>query len=328
MIRLLTGKTGSGKSYHAVSLILDSLNNDRRVFTNIKINVEYDNYVYLDELAVKHFLSYIGDTFANVENLDDKKDELKNTDYFDSDFFIDEAHLIGFRDKKESILNWLTIHRHFNQNVTVITQVPSNVHRDYLMLFHSHIDMIPPNKRLSKNSMGYKEYDSYKGERLNTKYFKPDLGIFEIYNSGNIEQGVSQNVYKLGALLVGMLFLSVFAYWSASSFFDKNVSLPSKNIIDSNSTNIISNLDNNLIATKNISNSKNNNIDNNTSEIDSHSVICSNIDGCYYNATLYTPSKFRMFVLSKSENYKQSLIAVIHKKDKSERLTKYTFYTK
>jgi len=317
-LRLLTGKTGSGKSYEAVSLIVDILDTGKKVFTNIKLDIDYDNYIYLDELAIKNFLSYIGDTFSNVENLEDKKNELQITEYFNADFFIDEAHLVGFRDKKEAVLNWLTIHRHFNQNITVITQIASNVHRDYLQLFHTHIDMIAPNKRLSKNSMGFREYDSYKGDRLRTKYFKPRPEIFSIYNSGNVEQGINQDVFKLAFLVLGLVGLSFGAWWSTSSFFDNRINISP----DLNKTSSFSPLENmkevgvkKTLLVKDI---------NSSSVIKEDSVICSNLNGCYYGAIKYTSNSFRMFVLSKRK-YTKTLIAVFHSDNKKERLTKYSF---
>lgn len=316
MIRLLTGKTGAGKSYFGVALIFEALNNNKRVYTNIKLNIELDNYIYLDELGIKKYLEFVGTTFANVDNLEDKKIELQNTEYFESDFFIDEAHLVGFRDKKEAVLNWLTIHRHFNQNITVITQVPSNIHRDYLMLFHSHIDMIPPNKRLSKNSMGFKEYDAYKGDRIKTKYFKPIPEIFSSYNSGNIEKGINKDVFKLVSLAVGMVVLSFIAYNSISSFYDKDKfanrvpehlrTAEQKSTLTSVSSSVDSNV---TIEDKNASHGV--------------AVVCSDYTGCYYGAMNYTLTQFKSFVLPKFKSATSETMAVVNKKDKIEVITKY-----
>ena len=223
MITLLTGRTGTGKSYYSVETIINTLAKDRKVFTNIKMNYSSDNFYYLDELGMRSFLQYIEKTFVLVQNLEEKKNELRNSIYFGAFFFIDEAHLIGFSKKTESILNWLTLHRHFDQDIFISTQIPQNLHRDYLPHFHGHIDMISQNKRIAKGTLGYKRYDSYGGERLETKFFKPDPNIFEIYNSGKNEQAVNKNVYKLFFLIVGLLVIAV-VFWKASTSFLENSS--------------------------------------------------------------------------------------------------------
>lgn len=216
MLILLTGRTGSGKSYQAISLILDSINNDRKVFTNILMSVQNKNYVYRNELAIRDFLAYIDETFTDVASLPDKEEEMRQTDYYNADFFLDEAHLLGFKKKIDSIQNWMTIHRHFNQNIYIITQIKQNIHRDYHFMFHEHIDMIPQNKRLSKGSIGYRRYDSVGGERLETKYFTPNSQIFELYHSGAVETGQNKDVIKLALYLAGLAVLLYFLYGSFS----------------------------------------------------------------------------------------------------------------
>ena len=310
MLTLLTGKTGSGKSYHAVSCIMDSLLDDRKVFTNIKISVKDPNYVYLDELGIRDFLLYIETTFKEVKNLEDKKNEVKSTIYFESDFFIDEAHLVGFRDKKEAVLNWLTLQRHFNQNIHIITQVPTNVHRDYLTMFHSHIDMIPPNKRLSKTSMGLREYDAYKGDRLRTTYFKPELELFELYNSGNVEVGVNQVIFKLYGLGVGALILGVILYYSSSSFLgkysdDENKTMISAAKVVADKHSLTEDLD--LKIDINITRSYN-------------TAWCETDLGCYYDGVQYSYSQFAMRVLPKFLHFESQ--TVLSRKD--WKMIKYT----
>ena len=312
MLRLLTGKTGSGKSYQAVSFIMEDLEADKKVFTNIRISVDYPNYNYLDELQLKEFLSFIDDTFSSVDNLDDKKDEMKETEYFDGNFYIDEAHLVGFRSKTDAILNWLTLQRHFNQDITVITQVATNLHRDYLTMFHTHIDMIPPNKRLSKSSMGYREFDSFKGDRLKTQFFKPDLKLFEIYNSGNVEVGMSKDVFKLVGLLAFLVVIG-FVLWSVKNTFIDNHKLGEQNITETNITVLPTNIPLSTVGS---------NEDNSTSFFaDAVEVLCSTVDGCYYNAQTYPFNSFIMTVLS-NKKFKKKTVA---RSSKGWELIRFTF---
>lgn len=321
MLKLLTGKTGSGKSYYAVSEIIDSLDQGKNVYTNIKLSLTYSNYHYLDELGIKKFLNYIGDTFKEVDNLEEKKLEVKNTAYFNSDFYIDEAHLVGFRDKKEAVLNWLTIHRHFNQNIIVITQVPSNVHRDYLQMFHSHIDMIPQNKRLSKSSMGLREYDAYKGDRIRTTYFKPKKDLFELYNSGNIETGVNQDIAKLYMVLIGLIGIVIMLYFTASGFLDQ------KSLKSLNDNNNISVSVNSSVNSKKIVNNDLNNTEvllDNTSVY--FSVWCSTYSGCHFDGMQYSYDDFKMYVLTKYKSVKVKMMARLSKNN--ENIIRYTLLDK
>jgi len=308
-LKLLTGKTGSGKTYYAVSLILDSLNADRKVFTNIQINIEDDNYVYLDELGIKSYLEFIEKTFKEVHNLEDKKHDIQKSIYFESDFVIDEAHLVGFRDKKESILNWFTLQRHFNQNIHIVTQVPTNIHRDYLAMFHSHIEMIPPNKRLSKSSLGLKEFDCYKGDRLRTSYFKPELQLFELYNSGNIEVGVNQDIFKLGGILVVIVVLFSSIWFTSSSFY--------------NSVSNVGQYDKNSTTVEKVNDIKSVDV-NKTVIVNSETIMCDTKDGCYYEGFLYSFNAFMLYVLPRFKEYDTQTVM----SSKDWKMVKYTLYSK
>jgi zona occludens toxin (predicted ATPase) len=204
MINLVTGKTGSGKTFYNINEMLKYIDGDRKIYTNILLNLEHENYIYFDEKNIKEFFEYINDTFANVENLEEKKEQLRSGVYANAIFFIDEAHLVGFKKINESINNWITLHRHFNQDIYIITQVPTNLHRDYLPQFHYHIDMIASNKKIP-GTIGYRKFDGYKGERLKTKFFKPDTLIFEMYNTGKAESETHPYIYQLGVLLIAMV---------------------------------------------------------------------------------------------------------------------------
>lgn len=310
MLTLLTGKTGSGKSFQAVKTVFDVVQ-ENKVFTNIEISLDSPNYIYMDELEVRKFLFYIESTFKDVTNLEEKKNEVKNSIYFGGNFFIDEAHLVGFRDKKESILNWLTLHRHFNQNVHIITQIASNIHRDYLALFHEHIDMLPPNKRLSKGMMGFRHYDSYKGERLKTQYFKPNLDIFELYNSGNVELGFNKNVVQLALVLLGIIGIGLMFYFLSSTFYDNVTS----SRIDTNLTTVPKSIN---PPGQNVTQ-----IDNNISENNDTSfydvVFCDTKDGCYFEGAKYTLFKFKSIILRRYSHTRQIVL-----QGKDYQMIKYT----
>jgi len=223
MLYLVTGKTGSGKTYFLVSKILQFLQDEkdsRPIFTNIKLSLEHPRYRYLTELQVREFGLYLRETFAVVENLEQKKKEVQSSVWGNALFILDEAHLLGFQKKEEHLVNWLSLHRHFYQDIYLATQRLSNFHRDYLSFFHFHFDLVPSNRRILKDMMAYRLFDGVGGEKIETKYFRPEPEIFELYSSAKIEAQQSPIVRKAVFYFFVFVFLVLFVvYFFYSHFF-------------------------------------------------------------------------------------------------------------
>ncbi len=318
-LTLLTGKTGAGKTSKAVELVLDALNSGRLVYTNIEIYIDHPKLIYFDELAIKNFIRYIDLTFGDVSNLELKKKEVNESQYHDCDFFIDEAHLVGFAKKSEPIANWLSIHRHFFQNITAITQSAKRLHSDYLELFHTHIDMIPPNKRLVKGTLGYRVYDSYKGDRLSTRYYVPKADIFELYPSGNSEFGFNQDVLKLLGLLVGLFILLYIAYSSLSSVLNRTAHVANTTQKTAVSTTVsdkkIDSNVSNVVIDSNVSDSNLTDVNNSNIIHPRFSLMCSSSTGCYYNARHYSFNDFINYLVSSKIEFDMQTILKSKKED-------------
>ncbi len=160
--RAISGKPGGGKSYYAVTLLLDELtSSDRYIVTNLE----------LDETFIADFLAKKGrsdiDVFSRVTRLDDPKaDEAKKVSDFwryrgggvvlpsipESDikagvrpdvgsfgpgvhYFLDELHkFLNSRQWASTgplLLWYISQHRHFGDDVTWITQHVPNVDKQW-----------------------------------------------------------------------------------------------------------------------------------------------------------------------------------------------------
>jgi len=218
MITLYTGQTGSGKSHFVIKSFINILDN-RTVITNILLNLEHPNYVYMDEGQISKFLQFISKKFDNVENFPSLIESFVNEKFYGALIILDEVHLLGFRSKNDSIINWLSVHRHIHQDVWLITQTLKKIYSDYLLDVHHHVDMIPPHKRPNKGLIGYTRYDGVKGDSLGTKFYHPDESIFLIYKTGKYDGSTNVFMVKL-FLSVGFLLLALFSfvYFINSSF--------------------------------------------------------------------------------------------------------------
>jgi hypothetical protein len=148
MLTIISGKPGSGKSYHCASMVTDMLSDwlryehdnekpfPRKLFSNIKFNCEKLDIVISERLGYPvqsdDYVSYLDDDFFVVGK---EYDEVGNPLFWWNDLesgsliVIDEVHkYIGKSferrdvDDVESFVNWISTHRHYNQDLIFITQ--------------------------------------------------------------------------------------------------------------------------------------------------------------------------------------------------------------
>ncbi len=181
---LISGLSGSGKTSLVYDMIIDSLNSGRLVYTNIEIFIDHPNLIYFDELTFKDFIRYINSTFSDVSNFEEKKKEINVSQYYDCDFFIDEAYFLGFDRESPVLLNWLSLHRHFSQNIVFSVQSILQFSLVYRSFFHPYIEIVSPADRLFFYLISYRVFDSFKGRFICTRYLFPfdfdfsSLGFF------------------------------------------------------------------------------------------------------------------------------------------------------
>lgn len=228
MLTLITGKTGSGKSYKIISDILAVIET-RKVITNIHMNLTHENYIYKDESQIRDYIDEIAILFKEVKSLPLLIEDLKEKEFFGAFFVIDECHLVGFRKKLDPIINWLSVHRHINQDVYLVTQTLKKIDPTYYPDIHFHYDMIASNKRVNKDLIGWYKYDEIGGDKIQTKYIKPNKEIFEIYKTGQSEKSSNVFMVKL-VLLVAFFFLMLMVMYY---FFTRGMSFQD-NVADTN----------------------------------------------------------------------------------------------
>jgi zona occludens toxin (predicted ATPase) len=243
MITLFTGKTGSGKSNLVIKKILQELE-QRKIITNIKINIDHPNYVYKNEDEIVQYIDDIQSRFANVKDFPLLIESLKKEQFYSALIIVDEAHLLGFRKKHEGIVNWLSVHRHVHQDIWLVTQTLKKIDAVYLLDVHYYYKMVDPHKRVNKNLIGYYKYDGVGGDRIETKYYRPDPQVFDIYTTGKADSSTNVFIWKLFGL-VGFIFLALYLVYhflvSSMTSFDRHIDkAKSSASSDLNTTKIIS----------------------------------------------------------------------------------------
>jgi len=187
MIRVFTGRMGSGKSYAAVQCIIDDMRKGRIVYTNnemhfsavadlcrrrFSIEVKPEQLVELPEAKIKRF-------FENISP--------------GSAVYIDEAHLyFNARDWSQcdrQLLNFLSQARHVGVDVTFVTQHESNIDKQFLRLaaeiwrFRDMRNFKPFGMKLPLPMFTASQYDFDGKTLLNFYYRRIDKDIFKCYDS-------------------------------------------------------------------------------------------------------------------------------------------------
>jgi len=221
MITLITGHTGGGKTYLAVNEIIKSLNSNRKVYTNIKLNIFDKNYHYLSDEKLKQELEEIGALVSSASSQEDAKELMRNQKnyLFDSLIVIDEAHFMGFRDKSIELNNFLTIHRHLGVDLILITQTSSNIHKIHLDLVHKHFEARPASKRILQNTAFYRVYEPFGSKEFSNYSLKFDEDIIKLYKSGKKEKAINKNVIKAFGFLGVAVAVGLYSFYNLFSSF-------------------------------------------------------------------------------------------------------------
>jgi hypothetical protein len=227
LITYLFGKPGSGKSYKAITLILEALKT-KPVFSNIELTRYVAGYKQLDKDLMKDWLSYIEDIYITAqEELTSEEDiykKLRDKDICDCAIFIDEAHIYGFNDvkKKGFLMFFLSLQRHVNLDIYLITQTKKQLASVFHDLGDVVILAISATERLLPNVFEYRYFshvdniknpdDAFRNEKLISKQ-----EIFEYYTSGENNTGDDGFRKKLKFLIAGILVVALFVVYQFSN---------------------------------------------------------------------------------------------------------------
>ena len=233
MINGIAGKPGGGKSYEAVkNHIIPAIKNNRRVVTNLPLNIEHFVSVYgehVRDLIV--IVQYDYHEYGSQKPFSRVEDWLSHQDWKNEKgqgvlFAIDEAHLsLPSRMQKGSgvditkVLEFLSMHRHYGFDVLLITQNFKKIHADIR-------DMIQLVYRCIKKSMFgqddkyiIKVHEGCTTQVVNTDEREYESYVFKFYQSHtksdtSIVEATTVDVVPWwkhglmkGAILMGVFFL-------------------------------------------------------------------------------------------------------------------------
>lgn len=238
MIQYCTGIPGSGKSYYGIFNIAIHFAKD------LKDNKKFKSFA-LSETKYKTCLTNINelklDKFENVKELDFNKfkiiltklhnlykigksdseleESVKDEDFFNTLIVFDECQ--NFLNKDDEVLVWwLSYHRHFFQDIILITQDLPLVHKKYKSFTEFYYKAVPSSRKIFNTTMIYhhfKGHQLFQTQKANTKKLPIVKEIFSLYGSGENNKQKSVVVYYLILAFIFANLLIVIGYFFIKS---------------------------------------------------------------------------------------------------------------
>lgn len=205
-VTLLTGVPGAGKSYHAVNQIVDLLKSDAdfRILTNIEgLNLEDSRLITVNWSTEDFRYS------QQVQYLDQHRGGNNELHVY---YFIDEAQrFFPSQLKDQDILYFFEYHRHLGLDICVITQHNKKISYGVAALCDEEIRAVSQMVNPFPGRFFYKRLAG--GEYFGKLSLKKKDEVFKAYRSFDAGAGKSKTSYKFPALVAGLLFLFVVAYF-------------------------------------------------------------------------------------------------------------------
>lgn len=211
MIEFITGVPGSGKSYRGIFSLYTNFGKDKSEIKDkslIHIDVSHAltniNEIKLDKFEDDKVKQLDWDIFYNALTQLHVLYKAKTTDtemlpiaenlgLKDVLIILDECH--NYLDRQDAVLTWwLSYHRHFHQQIYLITQNLALVHAKYKAFSEFFYVARPSSLKLFKNKMNYFQYTN---SRLSQKSKSGTIKIpvvkevFDSYGSGANQQSKS-----------------------------------------------------------------------------------------------------------------------------------------
>ena len=128
MIYALVGRPRSGKSYEAVRYhIIPAIQQERKVITNIPLNIEKIRKVFGDEKAdlievVEGQFDQFGSRERPFSKVEHYQSDWRNDDNLGPLYVIDEAHLSLPRQVPANVTEFYSMHGHYGIDIILLTQ--------------------------------------------------------------------------------------------------------------------------------------------------------------------------------------------------------------
>lgn len=228
MLRIVTGKPGSGKSYYAISritsehCIYDHIAAQYDLKPRIHLCLSLDgvriDHVRFDDLVRQHGL-------AQVVNVDYWKPIAERYDRIV--LVIDEAQRYfpsNARDLPNSVFYFFEYHRHLGIDLYLLTQHASSLHRRVLNICEQYIEAAPPSLRGLGKLFRYRTVDVTTGAVISRSVLKADPRVFRAYQSAAHAQGLkppkSALAKYIGVAAALFAFVPLGIYAMRHAFFD------------------------------------------------------------------------------------------------------------
>ena len=246
MITYVFGKTGSGKSYKAVLLILEELKT-RPVFSTIELTKYVAGYNFLDQKLMVDWMSFIEDLYNKSQNDLMPEEEiysaLRAKGIFNCSVFIDEAHIYGFNNSRRAgfLMFFLALQRHVNLNIFLITQTRKQLNSVFWDFGDVIITCVSPTERLSEKILEYRYFSHVDSIKKISDAFKnekviPKKDIFSLYTSGDSNFGDGGFRKKIKYLIFAFILIVIFTVSQFKSLFSNSHKVDDNTISSSNTS--------------------------------------------------------------------------------------------
>lgn len=197
---------------------------------DIAIELDIDKLIIDLEEIRQLYLSKVPDS-----ELMQRASELRLSD---SLFIIDEAHNF-FDTKNDTLIWWLSYHRHLHQDIMLITQSFDLIFRRYLKFSEFFYQAVPSSLRVRSGVFTYNQYvkwQLWKNSKVDSIKIKFNPAVYSLYSSGANTQG-KKVILKFIIMGVGLMLLAALGF----GFFKSTLSKADDNTTQTSTSSTITN---------------------------------------------------------------------------------------
>ena len=223
--KLITGLPGSGKSYYAVWYVASTYF-DRTKSGKFKLKEKFKGIKIISNIeALKLPHLSLDDALKNYNSpaqfFSYSSQEKISKKYPQIVYLIDEAQFFfpaRFRD--DAVFNWFQLHRHFGQDIYLITQVSRLLPDAITNLCEMQIDAVPRSNTLFFGRDLHYNFLS-KGQIVNKIFKFKRKWVFDLYTSQSSEE-IEKPINPFMKYFALILLVLAFGIWNSRKLFQKD----------------------------------------------------------------------------------------------------------